>query len=145
MWEMLLFQVVVSAEGRSCGIYITGHVHTGTKTRSCALRYIWERENLHPIVNQRPFICAGNPQRRSMSFRQGKPKGSASWEQSSKCGICPWKKPRWNSLVPPPTWTGLFSRNVSKNPWITKSPSHTEQRLFIFQRDGRHNWRKSAC
>lgn len=57
MWEMLLLQVVVSAESRSCGIYIAGRVHIGAKKRSCALRYIWERRFTSHCKSEAIRLC----------------------------------------------------------------------------------------
>lgn len=57
MWEGLLLLGVVSAERRSCGIYIAGRVHIDTKKRSYALRYIWEREFTCHCKSEALHLC----------------------------------------------------------------------------------------
>lgn len=145
MWEVLLLQGVVSAERRSCGIYIAGRVHIDTKKRSCALRYIWEREFTCHCKSEALHLCWKSSKEEHVFSDRENPREVPAGNKAANVASVLGKKTKWNSLLPLPTWTGLFSRNVSKNPWITKSPSHTKQRLFIFQRDRRHNWLKSAC
>lgn len=56
-------------------VFIPPAMYTLTLRNAAVLCVTSERENLHPIVNQRPFICAENPQRKSMSFPTGKTQG----------------------------------------------------------------------